>query len=107
MENPSQGNCDLSQMVLYFLLDFPEWTSSMVRASFLKARVMQIYAKGVFRSYCDYLDLLTFNAEIGARGFIDSLSALTDCCFARSANALWANLGQDIDSTPAVEVMPQ
>lgn len=123
MENHSQNDRDLSQMLLYFMLDFPEWTSKMTRASFFKAEAMQTYAKGVFRSFCDfmvpaagamnslydveqkkalltppqntsndYFDLMKFNAEIGAKGFINSLSAVTDYYFSQSAKALRANL---------------
>src|SRR5208337_1435141 len=43
-------------------------------------------------TYRDYLDLLRFNIEIGAKGLINSLTAVTDYYLARSGDALQANL---------------
>ena len=91
----------------------------MVEASFNKAEAMQIYSKGILRSYCDfmapalgamnsiseverekvlqgtpqdtyrdYLDLLRFNTEIGAKGLINSLTAMTGYVLAQSGEPL-------------------
>ncbi|MGO9017858.1 MAG: metal transporter [Syntrophobacteraceae bacterium] len=61
-------------------------------------------------TYRDYLDLLRFNTEIGAKGLINSLTAMTSYPLARSGDALQANLvtlfggdGEDVVSYTARE----
>jgi len=123
MENHSQTDRKLPDMLLHSLLNFPEWTSKIAEASFNKAEAIQIYWKGILRSFCefmapsvgamnsiseverekalralpqdtyrDYLELLRFNIEIGTKGLISSLSAMTGYQLSRNGDALQANL---------------
>src|SRR5208337_5503951 len=109
MECRSQSNRKYPDLLLRSVLNFPEWISKMVEASFNRAEAMQICSKGIVQSFCefmapsagamnciseverkkallalpqdtyrDYLDLLRFNIEIGAKGLINSLTAVTD-----------------------------
>jgi hypothetical protein len=55
MENHSQGNREFSDQLLHSVVNFPEWSSKMIEASFNKAEALQIYWKGVLRSLCEFM----------------------------------------------------
>jgi len=55
MENRSQGNREFSDLLLHSVVNFPEWSSKMIEASFNKAEALQIYWMGVLRSLCEFM----------------------------------------------------
>jgi hypothetical protein len=55
MENHSQGNRQLSDLLLHAIMNFPEWSSKMIEASFNKAEAMQICSKGILRSMSEFM----------------------------------------------------
>ncbi len=55
MDSSSQTDKDFSDLLFRSMVNFPEWSTKMIDASFNKAEAVQIYWKGILRSLCDFM----------------------------------------------------